>query len=238
MTDDLRPIHDPDVPGETRRDPMLHRAPETVVASTLVEEHDTRPRNRVQWGPVFAGTVTALVTLLLLSVLGLAIGASAFEPGVDRSDWGTAAGIWGAISALIALFVGGWVAARAAAVAGGFAGLLNGFLVGAATLLIILWLTTTGVTNLLGFVGNNVADIAAVASETLNLPPDAENQVQDAATSAQETANEVLNDQETFDRVAGGAWGTFIVLLVALAAATFGGLLGRNDTEDLGPTAA
>src|SRR4051794_20387972 len=109
------------------------------------------PETVCSWGPIFAGTVVALVTLLLLAVLSLAVGTSAFEPGVDRSDWGTAVGIWGRASALVALVLGGWIGIRSAAVAGGFAGFVNGFLVGAATLLIVLWLTTTGVTNLLGF---------------------------------------------------------------------------------------
>jgi hypothetical protein len=142
-------------------------------------------RDRVQWGPIAAGTITSLVTLLVLTVLGLAIGASAFEPGTDASDWGTAAGIWGGTSAIAAFFLGGWVAARTAAVGGRFAGMMNGLMAGAATLLLLLWLTTTGVTNFLGFLGNNIADIAAVASDTVQTasPANAED-AQNAATDA------------------------------------------------------
>jgi hypothetical protein len=172
--------------------------------------------------------------MLLLSILGLAIGASAFEPGTDGSDWGTAAGIWGAISAIVALFLGGWIAARTAAVGGNFAGMINGFLAGAATLLIVLWLTTTGVTNLLGFLGNNVSDIAAVASETVS-PSDVPN-VNDAggaADQAQNTVTDVATSQNTYDTVRDGAWGTLIAMLIALGAAAFGGWAGSNRREDI-----
>src|SRR5688572_20952271 len=130
-------------PGEV--DPIVHE--EQIVPTggpvrrvgydVVYAEHNVLPvRNRVQWGPILAGTITALLLMLLLSVLGLAIGASAFEPGTDASDWGTGAGIWGGISAIIALFGGGWVAARTAAVGGTFAGLMNGLMAGAATILV------------------------------------------------------------------------------------------------------
>jgi hypothetical protein len=36
-------------------------------------------KNRVQFGPIIAGVLTAIATLLILTVLGLAIGASALE---------------------------------------------------------------------------------------------------------------------------------------------------------------
>lgn len=175
-------------------------------------------RDRVQWGPIAAGTITSLVTLLVLSVLGLAIGASAFEPGTDAADWGTAAGIWGGISAIAAFFLGGWVAARTAAVGGRFAGVMNGLMAGAATLLLLLWLTTTGVTNFLGFLGNNIADIAAVASDTVQ-------------TASPANADGAVNS--AYDEVEKGAWGTLAAVLLALGAAVLGGMVGYNKRRDL-----
>jgi hypothetical protein len=192
-----------------------------------IETHEVR--NRVQWGPIVAGTITGLVTLILLSVLGLAVGASAFEPGTDLGDWGTAAAIWGAVSALIAFFAGGWVAAKTAAVRGSFAGAMNGLMAGAAILLVMVWLTTTGLTNLLGFVGANVADMAAVTAEVLDDPVD---DVTATAEDVQEAIPGVTAD-DAFAQVERGAWGTVIALILALGAATLGGVLGRNEREDL-----
>src|SRR5215208_7094497 len=58
-----------------------------------VGENAIPVRDRVQWGPILAGTLASLGTLFLLSLLGLAVGASAFEPGTDVTDWGAWAGI-------------------------------------------------------------------------------------------------------------------------------------------------
>lgn len=184
-------------------------------------DNDLPIRNRVQWGPIVAGTAIALGTLLLLTVLGLAIGTSAFEPGSDASDWGTGAGIYGAISAILAFFAAGWIAAKTAAVDGKFAGLMNGLLAGVLTLLTLLYLTTTGLTNFLGFLGNNVADISGIASDLVN------NDVQQTGNEAETVL------RSNFDRVQNGAWGTFIALALALGAAALGGLTGFNTRRDL-----
>lgn len=212
----------------------IQRGPGPVTPSPIIATEVDEPKNRVQWGPIVAGTITALVTMLLLSILGLALGASAFEPGTDRSDWGTAAGIWGGISALVAFFLGGWVGAKTAAVGGSFAGLINGLMVGAATILVLLWLTTTGLTNLLGFAANSLTDVASVASEIVGEEiTDIGNEADEAAEGVQAAAPD---EDGVYDRVRDGAWGTFIVMILALGAATVGGWLGRNEQFDLGRT--
>ncbi|BDE07950.1 hypothetical protein WPS_32260 [Vulcanimicrobium alpinum] len=69
---------------------------------------------RISWGAIFAGLFVALATQLLLSILGVGIGASTIHIG--SSDSASASGleigsaIWFFFSILIALFVGGWVA--------------------------------------------------------------------------------------------------------------------------------
>jgi len=193
-------------------------------------------KNRVQWGPIAAGVLTSLATLLLLTVLGLAVGSSAFEPGTDASDWGTGAGIWGGISAIIALFVGGWVAAKTAAVGGNFGGLMNGLMAGIATILLLIWLTTTGLSNVLGFLGSNIADITSVASETLGVDVDdatTGTDVNNTVNNAQASVTDAANSEDTYDRVRDGAWGTLAALVLALGAAALGGLLGSNRRADL-----
>src|SRR5687767_2549634 len=119
-------------------------------------------RDRVRWGPIAAGAAVGLATTLLLSALGLAIGAAAFEPGTDTADWLSWAGFWGAITAVAAFFVAGWLAARTATVVGPNNGLVHGIIAGTVTLLLMLWLTTTGVTNFLGFLGTDISGIAHV----------------------------------------------------------------------------
>lgn len=102
---------------------------------------------RVSWGAIFAGAVITLVTQLALSILGLGIGASTVNPLSEQnpaSGLGTGAGIWFAITVLISLFAGGWVAGRLAGMPRAIDSLLHGLLTwGLATLLIFYLLTTT-----------------------------------------------------------------------------------------------
>jgi hypothetical protein len=172
-------------------------------------------RDRVQWGPIAAGAFSALSTLLFLTVLGLAVGASALEPGSDVSDWGTEAGIWGAASAIAAFLVGGWVAARTAAVDGSFAGVMNGLMAGAVTLVALVVLTSTGLTNLTGFLGGNLNDLANYAADV----------VQGDQTAAEAEA--------AFDNIRDSAWGTLAALALCFGAAALGGYAGHHKRRDL-----
>src|SRR5215211_6195560 len=85
------------------------------MSAVEVDVADVPMRDRIRWGPIIAGVVTAFAVLLFLTVLGIALGLSALGGDDDPQTWGTAAGIWGGLSLLIAFFVGGWMAARAAA---------------------------------------------------------------------------------------------------------------------------
>ncbi|MDQ3548486.1 MAG: hypothetical protein M3439_06660, partial [Chloroflexota bacterium] len=187
--------------------------PGSAYTTSVTDPDVVNRKDRTRWGPIVAGLLTAVVTLLVLTVLGLAIGTSAFEPDTaDGSTVGTAAAIWGGVSALIAFFVGGWVAAKSSAIDGDGAGALNGFLVGVAAIVLILWLLGAGLGNLLGTVGNNLTDVINLG-QTVDVP-----EGQDATTIAQESYDEARNS----------AWGTLVGLLLALGAATLGGWAGHN----------
>lgn len=195
-----------------------------------VDHVDHRPdavevKNRVQFGPIIAGVLTAIATLLILTVLGLAIGASALEPREVGEGVGAAAAIWGIISALIAFFLGGWVAAKTAAVAGAGSGLINGLMVGAAIITLVLWLTGSGVSGILGTLGSNIGDITSLVQEETG-----------GTDQAQEEAEAAVADIEpasAFDTVRDAAWGTLAGLVLPLVAAGAGGLLGHNERRDV-----
>ena len=74
-------------------------------------------RNRVQWGPIVAGVLTAIVVFLLLTILGIALGASVLDPANTAGEIGTWAAVWGAFTAIASFLIGGWIAARAAVAA-------------------------------------------------------------------------------------------------------------------------
>ena len=83
------------------------RAPATVFVATpdvAVTVADEAPGDVVRWGPIVAGVVTAFTVLLFLTVLGIALGLSAFGEKNASQSWGTAAGIWGGRSGLSIAF--------------------------------------------------------------------------------------------------------------------------------------
>jgi hypothetical protein len=86
----------------------------------------------LSWGAILAGSVAALSAHLLLTMLCLGIGLQTTQPLTNdniAADITMAAGISWSISALISLWVGGWVAARFADVANHSVGRLHGFVV-------------------------------------------------------------------------------------------------------------
>ncbi|WNG20144.1 hypothetical protein [Cystobacter fuscus] len=96
----------------------------------------------VRWGAIFAGAVTALGLWALLYTLGLALGLSSINPadvGSAKSS-GIFTGIWGLLSPLIALFVGGIVAGRGAGVLSRSSGGLHGLVMWGLTTLVGIWL--------------------------------------------------------------------------------------------------
>lgn len=182
---------------------------------------DVTAKNRVQWGPIIAGVLSALTILIILAVLGLAIGSSALKPRNVGQALGTGAAIWGAISAIIAFFVGGYVAAKTAAVGGAGSGLINGVLVGCTILAVALYLAGSGASGLIGSLGSNLGDLTNIAQSNGASPATAQQQAQQ------------VDSQQVFNTVKNGAWGTLAGIVIPLIAAAVGGLVGHNTRRDI-----
>src|SRR3954467_10229162 len=106
---------------------------------------------RVSWGGVFGGVLVALGFLLLMTALGLAVGVSSAQPGeTDAGTLGAGAGIWAGVSLLLALFIGGWVSTRIGAIFDGTTGFFGGALVWVVSVLLMLYLASSGVGMLAG----------------------------------------------------------------------------------------
>ena len=176
----------------------------------------TRPPRR----PFFA--------LLVLSLVGVAIGATTVNAGAAaqgnanaNSGAGAFSAIWAGISAILAFLVGGYMAGRTAAVHERGWAALNGALVFLLALPILLWLATQGLGALIGNashiasgLGVNLGQIGATASGAAKSITPA--QAQQAADTARTTA-----------------WGTLIGLLLGCGAAALGGTLGmRHAARD------
>lgn len=106
---------------------------------------------RVSWGGVFGGVLLAVGLLILLTALGAAIGISAADPGeTDPGALGTGAGIYAAVSLLLALFIGGWASTRMGAISDGATGFCEGALVWVVSILLVGYAAASGIGMLAG----------------------------------------------------------------------------------------
>ncbi len=160
--------------------------------------------NNVSWGGVLAGVVAGLVTQLILNMIGIGFGASTLNPmtGDNPSAGGFSlgAGLWWALSGIVAAFVGGYIASRLSgrpkASTGGWHGLTSW----ALTTLVIFYLLSTAVGSLvggafntvsgaLGGLGHSVATAAQTAAPALTQGTDPVGAMQQALSApANDTA--------------------------------------------------
>lgn len=156
---------------------------------------------RVAWGSVWTGFLLAIGVFLLLTVLGLAIGISAADigPGEEANPGGLGIGaaIWGALTLLVALFVGGMVATRTGMVHDKAAGMVEGVLIWVLFILTLVYMASSGVGMLSsGFFGalGGVTRGAAAAVKNVDVA---------SLTSGDVTQiTERLNDPSTVQMVA------------------------------------
>jgi hypothetical protein len=128
----------------------------------------------LSWGAIFGGAVAALGVGVLLHSLGLALGLTSINPqnlGSVRGS-GLFLGIWGLFSSLVALFVGGFVAARGAGAFTRPAGVLHGLVMWGLTVIAGVWLmgniasaAFSGVAQLGKAAGDAVAGIVGEPSQ-------------------------------------------------------------------------
>jgi hypothetical protein len=188
------------------------------VATGRAEER----RDRVRWGPIWAGAAVVLTVFIVLQLLFFALGW--LDLGLDGRDGsGVAAGIVTGVLALIAFFVGGLTAGASTMWRKAGDGMLHGVLVWALSVLGLLALTLIGGTALLGPLAGVVSQTPDAAQAAQNVDP-----VQ-ALDAARETAGWVA-----------------LGLGAAAAAAAIGGIAGSKiwpsrvdaDTEHRTPAAS
>lgn len=151
--------------------------------------------DRVRWGAVFAGLFFAVVTQILLAVLGLAIGFTAVDPreGMSGAGIGWGAAIWAVVSLLISMFVGGYMTGRLSGVATRGDGALNGALTWAVSLVAMLYMGAVGAGALMGGVFSMVGTVANTTAQIAG---------QGAAASAS-NGHDVVNEAKQLAQRAG-----------------------------------
>ena len=140
---------------------------------------------RVSWGAIFAGAIAALATLLLLSLLGAAVGGSTINPAQgDQPGQGTAIGaaMWFVVSMLLSLFCGGWVAGRMAGIPNKRDGALHGFITWGVASLALVYMLSSAVGSMLGGAASILGHSASLVTQGAKASAPAAAQIMAQAT--------------------------------------------------------
>ncbi|WP_288194445.1 hypothetical protein [uncultured Phyllobacterium sp.] len=92
-------------------------------------------RQRLAWGGIFGGTLLTIAVQVMFAALGLGIGLSTVSTtgdGASAQGLGIGGGIWSAVAMIIALAIGGYVAAYFSGQYARWSGVLHGLVVWAA----------------------------------------------------------------------------------------------------------
>lgn len=193
----------------------------------------------VSWGAILAGTVVVLVVQLTLAMLGLGIGLYSMDPGEGpTAGLGIGALVWWVVSAIIALFLGGWVASRLSGIQTKTDGMLHGFVTWGLTSLVTVALLTTTVGTIIGGGMSLIQGAGAAAGQTAQISPELKEQLENQLRQyfpdrqPQVSPEQKQELQEKADQAkegaAKGALGTFVMLVLGGLAAAFGGAAGRT----------
>lgn len=220
-------------------------------------------RTRAGWGAIWAGFFAGMMLYLLFSVLGMAIGFSIAAPAdlANGALQGTGLG-WFIGTAVVSFFFGGWVTGRSLAFPGKGAGAMNGFLYGSLTILALLAISALPVMQgLTAMLGMGIPQTAAAAiSRPAATPAPAASVVSQKAAGAARTARTAPKVAAAAAKMAGAktapaktaaaktvapagttmaVWWSWIGLVVALAAASLGGMFGaRSDRQEMAAAGA
>jgi hypothetical protein len=151
----------------------------TPTAAVIHQENHVDRRSPA-WGGIVAGAVAGLATHILLMMLLTAIGMGAAEPATDDNpvaSFSLGVAVAWSVSALISLFIGGWVAGRCAARVHSVSGGVHGFLVWCVATIAGVLIVTSGAGALIGgasrIVGQGVSAVGKPVAGVADLAKDA-----------------------------------------------------------------
>ncbi|MCJ2137004.1 PhnA-like protein [Methylobacterium sp. J-026] len=147
--------------------------------------------NQVSWGAIFAGAVTALVTQVIVNLIGVGVGLASVGPNAAdnpaASTVSMSAGVWFVASGIVASLAGGAIAGRLSGKTLPGAAALHGLVSWAVTTLVVLYLLTSAAT---GLVGGTLSTVSGALGGAGNLVGGT---VQTAAQAAAPSLSKISN---------------------------------------------
>jgi hypothetical protein len=174
---------------------------------TPAEDMRSMMLNKVSIGAVLAGVVVALVTQLVLNLLGIGLGAATLDPGAGAAENPSARGfsigaaIWWTLSGIIASLAGGYAAGRLAGKPRESTAGWHGLTAWALTTLVIFYLLTSTVGSILG------GTYRTLTSALGNVAQTAGGAVQTAAQAAAPGLSRVTDPFSSIEQSVRGATG-------------------------------
>ncbi len=153
------------------------------------------PPKGISWSAIFAGTIAALSVMMILNLIGLAIGLWSVEPTEESnplSGLGIGSIIWWVLSNLIVLFIGGFVAARVGVSFVNTSGIIHGIMTWALYAFISAWILTSVVGSIISGVGNMVGGVLSTTGGAIQdqLGPIIKSQFEDLELSLDDAKGE------------------------------------------------
>lgn len=205
-------------------------------------------RSRISWQAVLAGAITAIATNLVLTLFFAAIGISLTESGVRDRAVGVGTLIAILLSLIASLFVGGWVTAQLTAGETEREAALYGIMTWAAVVVLSAMLVGMGLkAGYYAVVGG--AMVAQQTPEVRNAQ-DLEQAARNAGWSqasidaakasvdpnrARELANDPATRDKAHEAAVGAAWAALVGVLLSMASAIGGAMVGRGPGFRLYP---
>lgn len=164
---------------------------------------------RVSWGALFAGLVVSIVTMMVLSLLGMGIGLGIVNPATEEDPLGgvgIGAAIWLGLTALIALFFGGWTTAKLAGSIRGLNGVLHSIVMWGLVTIVSFFLMTSVIGTLIGGAASIVGKgLSAVGSGVAAVGPEAGKQLQQQLAQRGITVDKMMDEAKQLMGRGGGA---------------------------------
>jgi hypothetical protein len=180
--------------------PVVYPRSEIASVATVDRLDDLQP---LRWGPIWGGFMTAVGIFFLLTLLAAALGLQATPGATADEDLGIIAVIVTSAIALVSFFIGGFVSSWSAGLSDPGRSLLNGFLVWALWLVVVVALAAFGLGSFIGASGDLFRQIA------IDVP--------------------AVDGDELIQMLRSSSWQTFLALALTAAAAALGGVVGAHD---------
>lgn len=204
--------------------------------------------SRLSWPAIWAGFIVATVAQIILSVIGIALGFSIWNPSSGGvGGFAIGAWIWFFVTAIVSLFLGGLAVGRLAGLLTRTDAFLHSVVLWGLSAVLAVWMIANGVGMLVGSALNVVtrttaatvtgamtatgalANRAAENPETVKALRDSVNHLLDSLHASgnlpsggkiREAAGDVANKAATGTAIA--AWVALATIILSLAAATWG----------------